>query len=427
MAHIRVFNHYFHYPYILLGVVEFLVLVVCAHLSVKLAYPDLLPVSQHVSVVSYEVVFAVVMLFSATAMGSYEPDAKAHLGSLLMRFIVSFCLLGCAIMVVIAYLLPAIGEMRGVLFGAVVLSIISILAIRKIFYYFVNKIELKRKVLVLGAGPKAESLYQQVVQDKTIACSLVGFISADHSDSVVNDKLLLDPEGGLLNLARRHRVDEIVVALDDRRRDAGGYFPLDELLDCKMSGVQISQVVNFYEREFGRIELNEIHPGWMVFGDGFRQSRSRDWVKRIFDISVSLVLLLLVWPIMLLAVVLVAMESGFPIVYKQIRVCFNGKTFPMYKFRSMVKDAESDGQARWAQKNDSRVTRVGAFMRNTRIDELPQIFNVLKGDMSFVGPRPERPEFVSELAKQLPYYDARHRVKPGLMGWAQLKLSLIHI
>jgi sugar transferase (PEP-CTERM system associated) len=187
-----------------------------------------------------------------------------------------------------------------------------------------------------------------------------------------------------------------------------------------MRGIKVTEAVQFFERELGRIELAEIHPGWMLFGDGFHFSQLRNIAKRVFDITICLVLLALAWPLMLLAVVAIVLETGRPVIYKQTRVGLNGKSFSIYKFRSMTQDAEKDGKARWAQANDSRVTRVGAFIRNTRIDELPQIFNVLRGDMSFVGPRPERPEFVEELKQDLPYYDARHRVKPGLMGWAQL-------
>ena len=158
----------------------------------------------------------------------------------------------------------------------------------------------------------------------------------------------------------------------------------------------------------------------MVFGSGFKYSQARDLFKRIFDISVSLLLVAIAWPFMLLTAILVALESGFPVIYKQQRVGLNGKSFCIYKFRSMRKDAEKGGKAVWASANDSRITRIGAFIRNTRLDELPQIYNVLKGDMSFVGPRPERPEFVDELNQQLDYYRERHSVRPGLMGWAQL-------
>ena len=188
-----------------------------------------------------------------------------------------------------------------------------------------------------------------------------------------------------------------------------------------MIGVRVIETINFYERELGVIELEHLNQGWMLFSDGFRYSQSRDVIKRGFDIFASLCLLAIIWPFVVLTALAVVLETGRPVLYSQIRTGLNGKTFRVYKFRSMVTDAEKDGKAVWATKNDARVTKVGAVIRNTRLDELPQLYNVLRGDMSFVGPRPERPEFVKDLAEQIPFFEQRHRVKPGLMGWAQLK------
>ena len=220
---------------------------------------------------------------------------------------------------------------------------------------------------------------------------------------------------------REHNISEIVVAPDERRKSEGGNVPVDELLDCKLKGVRVTEPLAFIERELLRIEISLLRPSWALFSDGFVYSQLRDIVKKVFDISVALVLLFLAWPFMLLTAAAVYLESGGPVIYRQTRVGLNGKEFSICKFRSMTQNAEKDGKAVWAQKNDARVTKVGAFIRNTRLDELPQLYNVLKGEMSFVGPRPERPQFVEELKDQIPFYDARHRVKPGLMGWAQLK------
>ncbi len=222
----------------------------------------------------------------------------------------------------------------------------------------------------------------------------------------------------LLDYARAHDVDQLVVALDNQRDT----LPIAELLRCRLNGIEISDLSSFLERETQRIFVGGMNPSWVIFSDGFRNDLVRKIAARSLDVVVSLGLLIVLWPVMVATALFIKLEDGWraPVIYRQIRVGLFDRRFQMFKFRSMCDGAEQDGKAMWAQADDDRITRVGRLIRRVRVDELPQLFNVLRGEMSVVGPRPERPEFVGELAKAIPYYTARHSVKPGLAGWAQL-------
>ena len=253
-----------------------------------------------------------------------------------------------------------------------------------------------------------------------IGVKIIGCVPGANEKCVVDPALIMDMPVDWRTFVKQAQISEIVISPDERRHSTGDSFPLEQFLDCKIAGIPSSDALSFCERELGKIDIGLLHPSWMLFSDGFNYSKRRLIAKRMFDIALGSVFLAVLWPFMLLTAIAVRLDSPGPILYHQTRIGLNGKHFRIYKFRSMRQDAEKNG-AVWAQKNDSRITRVGAFIRNTRLDELPQLYNVLAGQMSFVGPRPERPEFVSELAQQSPFYDMRHKVKPGLMGWAQLK------
>lgn len=424
MFHIRIFNHYLPVPYIILAFIEYWLLMLAVYIAIDLRMPS-------VTVGYFDLqdqdtvrasLFAIVMLCCTLSLGVYESKLREGFSGVAVRSVVSFFLLGAAALTMLYYLLPDMQLGRGVLSIAVVLSLLFCLVSRGLFFLIVDHTRLKRNVLILGAGAKALEI-QALIESPghSSSCHLVGFVAAG-SESVVDSARLYDLGDELLPFCKTHRIDEIIVALDERRRDMGGRLPINSLLDCKLSGIHVHDAVRFCERELGRIELNQLDPSWMLYSDGFRYSGMRDISKRIFDIVICLALLMVVWPFMLLTAIAVFLDDGFPVLYRQTRVGLNGKLFDLYKFRSMRKDAEKHG-AVWAKENDDRITKVGAFIRNTRLDELPQIYNVLKGDMSFVGPRPERPEFVGDLSKQIPFFNERHRVKPGLMGWAQLKYS----
>ena len=210
----------------------------------------------------------------------------------------------------------------------------------------------------------------------------------------------------------------MLVSVRERR---GGCLTAVKEMQCKLAGIEVVDLPSFFERETGQIQIESLNPSWMIFSDGFYRSQFEDMIKRMFDVTASSVLLVVTLPVLLVTTLLIWLESGRPILYRQERVGEHGRVFEVLKFRSMRKDAERDGVPQWAKKQDDRVTRVGNVMRKLRIDELPQVFNVLKDDMSFVGPRPERPFFVQDLSQKISYYPSRHTVKPGITGWAQIR------
>jgi sugar transferase (PEP-CTERM system associated) len=276
----------------------------------------------------------------------------------------------------------------------------------------------KRHVLVYGAGVNAARILQLRRRSDRRGFKVVGYVPPQNEERVVPPELFLVSDQSLRELAQIHQIDEIVVAMDDRRQQ----FPLRELLDARLAGISIIDLATFLERETGRVYLDILFPSWIIFGDGFRRDSLRLITERCFDVFASLLLLIFALPAMLLTALAIKLEDGWKseVLYRQPRVGFAGRVFNVLKFRSMHSDAEKDGRPRWAQANDERVTRVGRFIRKVRIDELPQLLNVLRGQMSFVGPRPERPDFVRQLAETIPYYVERHAVKPGITGWAQL-------
>jgi sugar transferase (PEP-CTERM system associated) len=413
---VRLFNHWFASNTLLQVAFDALLLFLSVVLAV--AFLNQGDMTSLLAVVPDALLFAFSMVALNTVVGLYQRNPGRTFAQTTARIVLSLMLAVPVAWAIFTYL-PRDQEWDVTLRLAVPLGFVTFVAIRGLAAHSGVAPMFARRTLVLGTGAEAAAVEHSIAHLGQ-SVRFLGFYPAKKADAAhqVPGQRVLAEGMDLVDAARRYKVDEIIVAVRERR---GGVLPLRELLDCKLMGVRVLDLSSYYERAVGQLRLNSLHASWLIFGDGFRQGFVRAVVKRLFDIVAALTLLLLALPVMAVTVIVIAIESGFPVLYRQERVGQGGRLFEVVKFRSMRRDAEKDGKPRWATSNDERITRTGRLIRKLRIDELPQLINVLRGDMSLVGPRPERPYFVDQLAREIPYYAVRHSVKPGVTGWAQVR------
>lgn len=349
------------------------------------------------------------------ALGLYNWNAPASYSDMLVRIAASFLLAG-ALFSIIVYMLDIVRLPARTLALGMLVSIPAIFALRIAVLRLTRLAELKARLLVFGTGmcaARIAELEKRALGSRFVVTRFVDI--EDLPQKVVKSRICKLPKD-LVAFARRHNISEIVLALEERR----GTMPLQPLIAARLAGIEVTDYQAFLEKTEQRIDLAVLRPSWFYETAGFRNSRVDRLLKRLFDIVVSAILLVFTLPLLIITAIAVKLESPGPVFYRQVRTGLGGEPFVLIKFRSMREDAETGGSPQWAREGDPRVTRVGALIRKSRVDEIPQVLNVLRGDMSFVGPRPERPEFVAMLAADIPFYLERHAVRPGITGWAQL-------
>jgi sugar transferase (PEP-CTERM system associated) len=409
---IRLFNVYYPIRTLVLLVVETVVVFASFLVGMLLAFPD-----ESYIVLNYQygylkiLVATVVVLTCSHWFDLYDASRVDAKGELYFRLFLVPGILALALGA-IGYFFPnLLPGNNASLIGLVILTF-GLFGWRTAYGWLVQQSYMQEKVYVLGTGQRAQRLVQGLRQRKDLGVDVIGW--SGHVEGALTREATA---AHLMELAGQHRVHRVIVAMPDRR----GTIPVEELLQLRLNGVRIEEATSWLEKISGRIEVEQLYPSWLIFADGFRFSTSLTLMRRMLSTLMALMLLLVTLPFLPLVILAIKLDSKGAVLYKQKRVGRAGQTFHCFKFRTMRQDAEADTGPTWAGDDDPRITRIGKLLRSSRIDEIPQLWCVFKGDMAFVGPRPERPEFVEWLSKEIPYYGVRHAVRPGITGWAQVR------
>ncbi len=423
MFEIRIGDQRIKAPYLFLALLDAIFLYISVYVGAYARfYTEVDPLAAAAesvgNLVPRAIIHATVVVITLLSMGLYQAQRREYFFNKLSRITVGFIFAFIAFGIVF-YVFPNLYMGRGVFLIASSISFIVLVLLHFIFSKTVNIEALKKNVLILGAGEKSTWVTTLRRKSDRSGINIVGYFPVNDEPIKIDKSLLVKNGKSLQEVIKINDVDEVVVALSDRREN----LPMADLVNIRLAGITVVDLVTFLERQLGKIYINLTNPDWIVFSEGFKQGNLRLFTKRLFDLFASSLLLIIASPVFIIAIVFIWIDclGKDSIFYHQNRVGLNNKTFNLMKFRTMQSNAEKEGEAVWASENDPRVTVIGKFLRKYRIDELPQIYNVFRGDMSLVGPRPERPEFVEQLSKSIPLYGERHRVKPGLAGWAQMK------